>query len=78
MWYTAEDVMILLGVAQTKAYEVIRELAAELVAENYLKPPAGKIQKKLFCEKFLLDREECDALLSERKGKNAQLTQVLC
>lgn len=71
MWYTAEDVMVLLDVAQTKAYEVIRELAAGLVAGNYSKPPAGKIQKKLFCEKFMLDREECDTLLAKKKDVSA-------
>lgn len=74
MWYTADDVMILLGVGQSKAYQVIRTLGNEIANTKipgkdrcYARPPAGRIQKSYFCEKFMLDRFECDTLIAENK-----------
>ncbi len=74
MWYTAQDVMILLEVKQTKAYAIIKELGNELVKTKipgtdryYARPPAGKIQKSFFCEKFMLNRTECDNLIAKKK-----------
>lgn len=76
MWYTAADVMILLGVGQSKAYEVIRDLGNEIAKTKipgkdrcYARPPAGKIQKAYFCEKFMLDRSECDKLIAENNRR---------
>lgn len=74
MWYTADDVMILLGVGQSKAYQVIKALGDEIAKTKipgkdhcYARPPAGRIQKSFFCEKFMLDRFECDILIAENK-----------
>lgn len=74
MWYTADDVMILLGVGQSKAYQVIKALGDEIAKTKipgkdhcYARPPAGRIQKSYFCEKFMLDRFECDILIAENK-----------
>ena len=74
MWYTADDVMILLGVGQSKAYQVIKALGDEIAKTKipgkdrcYARPPAGRIQKSYFCEKFMLDRLECDSIIAENK-----------
>lgn len=74
MWYTVDDVMILLGVGQSKAYQVIKALGDEIAKTKipgkdrcYARPPAGRIQKSYFCEKFMLDRFECDSIIAENK-----------
>lgn len=75
MWYGVEDVMTLLGVKQSKAYQVIRKLADEIAKTKipgkdrcYARPPAGKIQKSYFCEKFMFEQVECDDILEQKKG----------
>lgn len=75
MWYTAGDVMVLLGVGQSKAYQVIRALGNEIAKTKipgkdrcYARPPAGRIQKSFFCEKFMFEQEECDRILEAKKG----------
>lgn len=60
MFYGKEEVKFFLGCKDTKAYSVIREMANDLVEKGYCRPPHGKIQKSVFCEKFLLDMELCD------------------
>lgn len=52
-YYTAQDVMILLGVKRGKAYEVIRELRQELIDSGKLADcyPNGKVPKKYFEER---------------------------
>lgn len=74
MWYSVDDVMVLLDVAQSKAYQVIRELGNEIAKTKipgkdrcYARPPAGKIQKSYFCEKFMFDQAECDKVLENTK-----------
>lgn len=78
MWYEVKDVMILLGVAQSKAYQVIRELGKEIITMQvpgedycYATPPGGKIQKIYFCKKFMFDQAECDKLIKASTGKGA-------
>lgn len=73
-WYTAEDVMILLEVKQTKAYAIIKDLNNKLVQTKipgtdrcYGCPPAGKIRKSFFCETFMLNEKECDEIIAETK-----------
>lgn len=75
MWYNAEDVMILLDVAQSKAYQVIRNLSDEIAKTKipgtercYARPPAGRIQKEYFCEKYMFNVSECDNILNNQKG----------
>lgn len=69
MWYTAKEVQILLGVASTQSYKIIKELGNQLVKEGYSKPPTGKIQKKYLCKQYMLDIVECDCILEEEKKK---------
>lgn len=56
-YYTAEDVMKLLGVKQTKAYDIIRSLRMELIASGRLieEYPAGRIPKKYFNSRCGID-----------------------
>ena len=49
-FYTVEEVMAILGIGKTKAYEVIRELNRELEEMGKL-TINGKINKKYFDEK---------------------------
>lgn len=67
MWFTSQDVQIIFDVAQTKAYEIIKELASNLVEQGYARPPHGKIQKKFLCERYQLDQSECEEILAENK-----------
>lgn len=60
MFYGKNEIKFFLRCKDGKAYQVIRELAEGLVKKGYARPPHGKIQKKIFCEKFLLNMEECD------------------
>lgn len=75
MWYTIKDVMAILGVSRAKGYEVMRCMADELEKTKmpgsdrcYARPPAGKIQKSYFCQKFMFDVNECDRLLKQSKS----------
>lgn len=56
-YYTAEDVMKLLGVKQTKAYDIIRSLRTELIASGRLieEYPAGRVPKKYFNSRCGID-----------------------
>lgn len=49
-YYTVEDVMELLGVKQSKAYQIIRSLRDELISSGKLleEYPVGRIPKKYF------------------------------
>ena len=49
-YYTVEDVMLLLGVKQSKAYRIMRSLRLELIASGRLidEYPAGRIPKNYF------------------------------
>lgn len=67
MFYGKEEVKFFLQCKDSKAYQVIRELADGLVKKGYSRPPHGKIQKKLFCEKFILDMEDCDKAYQQYK-----------
>lgn len=52
-YYTAEDVMDMLGIGRDKAYRVIRELRREMIDKGKLTSayPVGKIPKKYFNER---------------------------
>ncbi len=67
MFFFKEDIMEILGISSSKAYAIMRELGKELKAKGYSLPPAGRIQKSYFCEKFCLDRQEIERAL-ERKN----------
>ena len=51
MFYTAEDVMEMLGIGKSKAYEIIKKLNEELEAKGYI-VVRGKVSKRYFDEKM--------------------------
>lgn len=51
LYYTAQEVMEILGVSRAKAYKLVRELNEELVADGYI-VTAGKIPKKYLNERL--------------------------
>lgn len=74
-WYRVEDVMTIMEVGESKAYQIINQLQKEIVKtkipgkeECYAKPPAGRIRKDYFCEKYMLDVAECDAIIAQTKS----------
>lgn len=50
LYYTAQEVMELLGVSRAKAYKIMKELNAELAEKGYI-VTAGKVPKKYLAEK---------------------------
>lgn len=50
-YYTCKEVMERLGVCQTKAYQLIRELNKELQDKGYI-TVQGKVSKKYFEERI--------------------------
>lgn len=50
-FYTIEDVMIILGVRQSKAYQIIRDLNKELKDQGKI-TIAGKVSKRYFDERI--------------------------
>lgn len=51
MFYTAEDVMKILGIGRSKAYAIIRQLNEELESRGYI-IVKGKVSKRYFDEKM--------------------------
>lgn len=54
-FYNVNDVMALLDVSKSKAYQVMQDLNNELEKKGYHKPKAGLVSKKYFHEKFYCD-----------------------
>lgn len=50
LYYTANEVMEMLGVSRAKAYKIVKELNRELEKQGYI-VTAGKIPKKYLAEK---------------------------
>ncbi len=50
LYYTAQEVMELLGVSRAKAYKIVKDLNDELAAQGYI-VTAGKVPKKYLAEK---------------------------
>lgn len=50
-YYTVDDIMGFLGIGQSKAYSIIRELNNELKSKGFI-TIAGKVPKKYFDEKY--------------------------
>lgn len=50
LYYTANEVMEMLGVSRAKAYKIVKELNEELEAKGYI-VTAGKVPKKFLAEK---------------------------
>ena len=55
-FYTAQDVVSILDVSESKAYKMIRELRQECIDEGKLSKcyPLGKVPKKYFDLKILM------------------------
>ncbi len=75
VWYRVEDISIIMGVKKTKAYEIIKKLREEIEHTRipgshkcYAAPPRGQIRKSFFCEKYMLDPDECDRIIQEVKN----------
>ena len=74
-----QDVMYLLNVKSTKAYQIIRQLNKEIEAKGYFKPIAGRVSEKYFRERFYLgDSKIVTQTPAERKGgaRNATAAEV--
>lgn len=56
-YYTVEDVMNLLGVKQSKAYDIMRSLRKELIASGRLieEYPSGRVPKRYFDSRCGID-----------------------
>lgn len=50
-YYTATEVMGILGVSRAKAYKIVKDLNEELAEKGYI-VTAGKIPKKYLAEKL--------------------------
>jgi len=50
-WLSAKDVANVLGISESKAYVVIRELNGQLKEQGYI-VIAGRVSKKFFSEKY--------------------------
>lgn len=44
-YYTAKDIMNITGVGKNRAYELIRQLNEEMVAQGYIVPKVGRVAK---------------------------------
>ena len=51
LYYTAQEVMEILGVSRAKAYKIVKELNEELAAKGYI-VTAGKVPKKFLAERL--------------------------
>lgn len=67
IFYDVEDVRELLGVSRSKAYDIIRDLNAELKKNGYIVAIAGKVPKKFFNERFYCDLEAPETVKLERR-----------
>lgn len=63
-YYNVEDVMSLLGISSSKAYQIIRKLNNELNVKGYI-IVAGRVPKKFFNERYYCDEKEIKAIVGE-------------
>lgn len=54
MFYTAKDLMDILNVGQSRAYQIIRKLNGELADKGYLVPKRGQVLKSYADERLRL------------------------
>lgn len=66
-----EDVMQILGISQSKAYQIMRKINRELEAEGY-ETIAGRVPRRRFCEKFYCGDELLDQPPRQTKERRAQ------
>lgn len=51
LYYTAQEVMEILGVSRAKAYKIIKQLNEELAVKGYI-VTSGKVPKKFLAERL--------------------------
>ena len=51
-----EDVMEILGIGQTKAYQIIKQLNREIEEKGYFRPIGGRVSEAYFRERFYLGK----------------------
>ena len=68
-FYGAGELMVILGVSRSKAYEIIRKLRVDLESMGFLNSKAGRIQQSYFCERFRLSITDCDEFLHNVKNQ---------
>lgn len=51
LYFTANEIALMLGVSRAKAYKLVKELNAELAAKGYI-VIAGKVPRKFLAEKY--------------------------
>lgn len=51
LYYTASEVMEIMGVSRAKAYKIVKELNDELAAKGYI-VTTGKVPKKFLAERL--------------------------
>lgn len=64
IYVTAEDVMVLLGCKENKAYEQIREVNRHAMEKGLMSFPSGKANKYLFSELQGIPIEDVNAVIS--------------
>lgn len=58
MFIKADEIIRLLGISRSKAYQIIRELNAELKSQGYM-VLNGKVNRSYFMKKFMIPSEVC-------------------
>lgn len=56
MFINADEIRRLLGISRSKAYQIIRELNAELKSQGYM-VLNGKVNRNYFMKKFMIPGE---------------------
>lgn len=64
-YLTVDQVMKVLGISSSKAYQIIRSLNNELKTKGYI-VIAGRVPKKYFYEKYYADTDELKQQLVSR------------
>lgn len=57
MFIKADEIGKILGISKSKAYQIIRELNAELKGQGYM-VLGGKVNRSYFMKKFMIPNEE--------------------
>lgn len=57
-YYTVDDIMKLCFVGKTKAYQIIKDLNAELADKGFFVPRAGIVPKKYVDQKLYIMRQQ--------------------
>ncbi|MCD8206891.1 MAG: hypothetical protein LUD72_03030 [Bacteroidales bacterium] len=64
VYVTADDVKALLGVKDSKAYEIIRDINTYATKNGQMAFPNGKANKYMFAERFGIPQEVVNAAIN--------------